>query len=117
MQITNNHVVEATDGNVEKLQQTSSVLLLEFTATWCPSCKMMDPILEGLASNFTGLATIGKVDVEENARLTTQYGIRNIPAMLIFKDGQLVKRFTGVTSPSVLRAELSGLVSQKEVLI
>jgi thioredoxin 1 len=111
METNNKSVLLATDQNFEEVRQSSKVVLLDFGATWCPACKMMEPILDELAGNFAGLVTISKVDVEDNAGLTSQYGVRTIPALVIFKEGEVIKRYTGFTPKSVLTKDLSSLIS------
>jgi thioredoxin 1 len=110
MQNQTKKVVQATALNFEDLKQSLPLLLVDFSANWCSACKMMEPILDKVAGDFSGVATIAKVDVEENASLASQYSIRTIPALLLFKNGELVKRYTGLTPKSVLTHQISSLM-------
>ncbi len=113
MKTENIGIVEATDQNLSALKSTASTLLVTFGASWCHSCKMMEPVLAELTADFAGHATVAKVDVENNQAIIAQYGIRNIPALLLFKDGQLVQRYTGTTPKKILSAQLAHLVHAK----
>ena len=70
-------------------------VLVEFTASWCPPCKAMVPHLESVAVQFQGKATVVSVDVEANPRVVTRYGVRGMPTMLLFRNGQVVDSVVG----------------------
>jgi len=80
----------------------SGVTLVDFWAPWCGPCRMQGPILEQIVSAVAERATIAKVNVDEAQDLAAKYGISNIPALLVFKDGQIAKRFTGLQRGDVL---------------
>jgi thioredoxin 1 len=80
----------------------SGVTLVDFWAPWCGPCRMQGPILEQIAGPVAGRAAIAKVNVDEAQELAAKHGISNIPALLVFKDGQIVKRFTGLQRGDVL---------------
>ena len=74
----------------------SGVTLVDFWATWCGPCRMVAPVIDRLAQDFDGRATVGKVDVDEQEALAGRYGIDSIPTVMIFKDGVAVRTFVGV---------------------
>ena len=106
-------VVETTDADFTQLKDTTGVLLVDFGADWCGPCKMMEPVLNQLAEDFTGLATVARLDVDTNAQTTTEYRVRNLPTFLLFKDGQLAHRLVGATSKHVLAQEINRLLLDK----
>lgn len=87
------------------------VTLVDFWATWCPPCKMQGPIVEQLADDYAGKATIAKVDVDQNQNLAAQFGIQAIPTLLIMKDGQLQEQLVGLQRKEVLAAKLDATLA------
>ena len=79
----------------EVLEQTKLVLV-DFWAEWCGPCRMVGPIIDELSKDFEGKAVVGKIDVDSNQEFAAKYGVRNIPTVLLFKDGELVSRQVGV---------------------
>ena len=88
----------------------SGVALVDFWAPWCGPCKMQGPILEQIAPAFAGRATIAKFDVDSGRDIAVKYGIRSIPALLIFKNGELVERSVGAKPKPALAAMLDALL-------
>ena len=89
------------------LASTDQPVLVDFWAEWCGPCKMMSPILDQLATEQAGRATIAKVDVDSFPDLQARFGIRAIPTLIVFKNGQPVNTITGVKSKSFLEAALA----------
>ena len=100
--------VELTDSNFQELVLNSDKpVLVDFWAAWCGPCRMLGPIIEELHDDFQGKAIVGKVDVDNNQQVSVDYGIRNIPTVLIFKNGEVVDKIVGVASKEVIAEKLS----------
>ena len=82
-------------------------VLVDFWAEWCGPCKMIAPVLDEIATELNGKLTIGKINVDEEQSTMMAYGIMGIPALLLFKDGELVTRITGFRPKPQLMAELT----------
>ncbi len=96
--------------NFEQLIAGDKPVLVDFFATWCGPCKMMHPILEELKQSIGDRATIIKIDVDQAQDLAVQYGVRAVPTLAIFKQGQLVWREPGVHSAQQLAQALEQFV-------
>ncbi len=99
--------LELTDGNFQELVLNSDKpVLVDFWAAWCGPCRMLGPIVEELHNDYDGKAVVGKVDVDNNQQIAMQYGIRNIPTVLIFKNGEVVDKFVGVAPKASIAEKL-----------
>lgn len=106
--------ITLTDANFSEEVLNSDVpVLVDFWATWCGPCRMIAPIIEELAGEYEGRAKIGKVDVDNNSRVAAQFGIRSIPTLLFFKDGEVVAQQIGASPKRVLAEKLEALVEQE----
>lgn len=101
--------LELNDNNFEEMVLNSDKpVLVDFWAEWCGPCRIVGPIVEELAQDYDGKAVIGKVDVDSNREISMKYGIRNIPTLLVFKNGEVVDKHVGVAQKNVLASKIDG---------
>ncbi|MBO6525334.1 MAG: thioredoxin [Balneolaceae bacterium] len=101
------NTVEFTDSNFEEeVLKSEHPVLVDFWAEWCGPCRMIGPVVEEMAGEYAGKAKIGKVNVDNNPEVSVKYGIRSIPALLIFKDGQVVDQIIGAVPKTHLTKQL-----------
>jgi len=98
--------IEVTDANFEEIISSDKPVLVDFWAEWCGPCKMIGPIVEELAGDYEGKAVIAKMDVDMNPQVPAKFGIRSIPTLLVFKNGQVVDKQIGAVPKSVLNQKL-----------
>ena len=87
--------LEITDNNFKEILAEGSPVVIDFWAPWCGPCKVVGPIIDELAKEYEGKVIMGKCDVDENSDLPAEFGIRNIPTVLFFKNGELVDKQVG----------------------
>lgn len=105
--------VTITDENFKDEVVNADVpVLVDFWAAWCGPCRMIAPMVEELAREFDGRAKITKMDVDSNPQTAMQFGIRSIPTLLFFKDGEVADQLIGASSKKMLADKLEALVSQ-----
>ena len=103
------HFTDAT-WDTEVLNSDKPVLV-DFWAEWCGPCRMIGPLVEELAVEYEGKASIGKLNVDENTAVATKYGIRSIPTLLIFKGGEIVDKIVGAVPKSMLAKKIDAQVT------
>jgi thioredoxin 1 len=106
--------IEVNDSTFQDLINGDKPVLVDFWAEWCGPCKMIGPVVEQLAGEYEGKAVIAKMDVDMNAKVPAQFGIRSIPTLMIFKGGQLVDKVVGAVPKSVLEDKLNAQLTTVE---
>ena len=102
--------VTITNENFESLKNGNLPLVVDFWATWCGPCRMLSPIISELAEQYDGKLVVGKCDVEECEDLAVEFGIRNIPTILFFKNGQAVDKLVGAQPKAKLEEKFQALL-------
>jgi len=101
------NIVILTDTNFEaEVLKSPQPVLVDFWAEWCGPCKQLGPIIDELASEYDGRVKVGKVNIDEHQRVASDYGIRAIPTLLVFKNGEVADQIVGLRSKRDLKASL-----------
>ncbi|MEP1487614.1 MAG: thioredoxin [Algibacter sp.] len=103
--------LEITDANFEEtVLKSEKPVLVDFWAAWCGPCRMVGPIIEQISEEYDGKAVVGKVDVDANQEFAAKYGVRNIPTVLVFQNGEVVGRQVGVAPKKEYTDAIDGLL-------
>ncbi len=103
--------VEFTDSNFEELAlKSTKPVIVDFWAEWCGPCRMVGPLIDELATEYEGKAIIGKVDVDANSGISSQFSVRSIPTILFIKNGEVVDKSVGAVPKSALVEKLEALL-------
>lgn len=103
--------IEFTDSNFEELVvKADKPVLVDFWAEWCGPCRMVGPIVSEIAEEYEDKVVVGKLDVDSNPEVSMKYGIRNIPTILFFKNGEIADKQVGAVPKSVLTQKLDALL-------
>jgi len=109
--MTASNIITLTESNFAlEVTQSSTPVLVDFWAEWCGPCKMIAPILDEIASEYDGKLKVGKVNIDEQQSLAVQHGIRAVPTLLLFKDGEVADQIIGLKSKRDLKAGLDRVV-------
>jgi thioredoxin 1 len=101
------NIVTLTDENFEEeVLRSAQPVLVDFWAEWCGPCKMLGPIIDELASEYDGRIKVGKVNIDEHQGVPSNYGIRAIPTLLVFKNGEVADQIVGLRTKRDLKASL-----------
>ena len=105
--MSSENVLELTDETFEQeVVQGDKPALVDFWAEWCMPCKMLAPTIDELAKEYAGRQTVGKIDTDNSRQVAMQFGISAIPTVILFKDGQMAKKFVGLQQKADLKAAI-----------
>jgi len=94
-----------------QVRRSELPVLVDFWASWCPPCRFMEPIVEGLAERYAGVVRVGKLDVDANPETAEQFGVQSIPTLILFQHGEPVQRLVGVQQRELLEGVLDGVLA------
>ena len=100
-------VLRLTDRNFEQdVFQSEIPVMVDFWASWCPPCKMVEPVIEDLASEYADTIKFGKINIDQNPKVATEYQIKGVPTFILFNSGKIVERRVGAQSKEQLKEML-----------
>ena len=103
--------LEITDENFDELVlKSEKPVVVDFWAEWCGPCRMIGPLISEMSKEFEGEALVGKVNVDQNANVSAQFGVRSIPTVLFIKNGEVVDKSVGAVPKATLEAKLNALL-------
>jgi thioredoxin 1 len=101
----------STQEFAQAVENASGTVVVEFTATWCPPCKLLAPVFERVADKYEGRAKFFKVDVDQSVEVAAKYGVSTIPNLLFFKDGQVVNQNVGFIPEGQLSSKVEDTIN------
>lgn len=105
---------EFTDANFqEEVLQNDKITLIDLWAEWCGPCRMMSPVVEELAKEYKDRVRVGKLNVDDNPEVPTNYNVRGIPTFLLFKNGELKEKIVGAQTKKFLQDKIEAQLSAK----
>lgn len=103
--------LEITDASFEEIVlKSDKPVLVDFWATWCGPCRMVGPIVDEISDEYDGKAVVGKLNVDENQEYAAKYGVRNIPTVLFFKNGEVIDKQVGAAPKNTYTAKLEAAI-------
>jgi len=111
------NVLEVTDGNFEsEVLKSDKPVLVDFWAAWCAPCRMLAPTVEAISEQYTGRAKVTKLNVDDNSSVSSKFGIKGIPTLIVFKDGAEKERIVGVTSKEAIAQVIDRYLESPSVI-
>ncbi|MDE7108898.1 MAG: thioredoxin [Muribaculaceae bacterium] len=102
--------LEFTDQTAREAIESGKPVVIDFWATWCGPCIKLGPVVEELAEKFAGQVTVGKLNIDDNDEIASEYRVRNIPTVLFFKDGEMKERSVGLVKLSDLESKIATIL-------